>query len=187
MDIEKFHSVAVAHANIVFDLHQECPPILFGLKPDGNILLLTHEFGDYDEKQQTFNLYAGLLAIHDVCIYTFITEAWLVKRHVDQMDIKNPPIPSECDDKVSCILAVSTQKKPRRTIQNSYEIKETDKKRIILNDDSTSTDEIQDNLKLFDRVRIPDSDLKEIKLLFSLGFPWVLEISEKDFLDYQVN
>lgn len=93
--------------------HKALPAMVFGLKPNKDVVVLTMQWDDYDDKQHTYDMYAAIFQGEQVTMYSFISEVWYRKT-------TNPDegLPSEHPDRQSALMIVTSD--GEKTIGDMY-------------------------------------------------------------------
>lgn len=169
MKINKFHSLCINHAHRMYAGCTQVPAFVFALKANGEVICLTRQFEDYDDKIHQYNMYAGILQFEKVRMYSFISEMWYVQS-------KTPIgiMPSEHADRQTGVMIVSSDK--NKTLHNLFLIH----KGHLVHEPGEDCSEYKNYIDLFGR--IPPISASELKKLAKLGKPtWYTTITHKEF------
>lgn len=195
MDIKKFHSLCINHAQREFDKHKMLPMTIFALKPDGSVVVLQRTFEDDEDKQHMYNIYAMILAAEQCEMYCLVSESWVSKRknlndNIDDVDLSKLPRPMDDPNRSEAVIVITTDINDSH-FMNMFEIKTKDNQKYLSDDDSNdSQTQIRDNLKLFKRLPPKRTQMTNdsLKQLLNLSRPdWYSTISKESFSNVKVD
>lgn len=141
MKIDKFHNGVIQIAKHRFAAEGEVPGTFFALTPNNTVIVCCKTFEDEKEKNDVFNIYAVILAVKKVSLYSFVSEMWFAQ-------VKPGPfvMPSQQSDRKEGILIATRDK--QNPLFKAFEIIRPENKLKDCNYDS----HFKDYINLFDRV-----------------------------------
>lgn len=125
MNLKQFHSAAIRQAENYYNHNHDLPASLFALQANGSMFLCHKQFHDYVEKEFVFNLYAVLLKLKKVTMYSFMSESWFVRTTDKNLDIP----PSEHPNKKECLFIYTVSK--NKNIFTMFEISHNEKINLV--------------------------------------------------------
>jgi len=196
MNIKQFHSQCINHTQRMFDEYQEVEPILFALKPDGDILLLARHFRDDSGKHMMYDIYALILAAEECQMYCFAAESWFSSHtkskdvNIDDIDLSKVVRPMDDPDRKEAVLVITTTR-DNRYLSNVFEIKTKNDQKYLSDHLAFSDGEsMRDNLKLFDRFKGKNTKqgCESLKRLLDAARPdWYSIMPKERFDDVKVD
>lgn len=179
MEIEKFHSTLIKHAENLYQMKKEVPTACFGLLPSGNVIMLGRSFDSDNEKDYVIKMYSMILLALKVKIYSFVCEFYFYKTKDADSFIR----PSQHPDRAEGLGVFTVSKNGEKLLYN-VEIKN----QKIIHDENISVVEFGGRFcDLF--IDITDEQhnemIKHFPQLdkFVKKLEWVSEIDQKDFFD----
>jgi len=165
MTTKEFHTFITILVKKIFQESKILPASLFAPLPNGNLLHCAKGFENNDDKQSTLNMYATILAVQQIQMYSFASEAWMAR--------ENPGpfvAPSQRSDRQECLFILTCDKQNNH-YHTMLKVERTPDKVQLIQSDTEIADRFDDRIKLFDRVdnsKLTKHDLKKIAKEYEL-------------------
>lgn len=195
MDIKKFHSLCIYHAQKCFDKAQFMSATVFALKSNGDVIMLTRQFDSTDEKIWMYDMYSLILMVENVVMYCFVSEAWVSRQelaedeHIDNVNMSKFVPASEDPKRRSGVVLITTDK-DKNLLSNMFMIEERKDTRRLLFDEKLPN-EVRDNVKLFERIPPIDDNPNLQKMLSDFAKAdkpdWFITIPKEKFNNVKVD
>jgi hypothetical protein len=148
--------------------------VVFALKPNGDVVYLCRQFDGGNDKQFVYNMYASIMQMEKIRMYSFISEMWFYKSKT-----ASDVLPSEHPDKQSGAMIITKDK--NKTLINMFPIIDEQ----LMDDDNDGFDDYTDYIDLFNR--IPSLSKTDLNNLSKVKTPkWYTTLKHADFINVAV-
>jgi len=155
MKLEQFHQTNIRTAKSIFTKKGELHATLLALTNNKMIVCGKH-FENDDEKQAVYNMYAIIMLVNKVSMYTFFSEMWFSQERMPGPYL----LPSQQSDRKEGIFII-TRDKQNALFKNLEIVRTTDTVKLV--NSEFDGHGVSDSVNLFDRINTSTATEKELR------------------------